>query len=90
MAHCLELFAKLVLLSIQHCLRGMFLSPQSSWGWQEAGRLPRERELKSFLCLWAQGPFLAQSCLPQPPGPAPQEGSCPAGLGPLSPSQLLL
>lgn len=33
MAHCLELFAKLVLLSIQHCLRGMFLSPQSSWGW---------------------------------------------------------
>lgn len=34
------------------CLRGLLL-PQSSWGRQEAGVLPRERELKSF---WVPGP----------------------------------
>lgn len=33
-----------------------FHSGRAPGGGQEAGRLPRDRQLESFLCLWAQGP----------------------------------
>lgn len=44
-------------------------------GRKQAGRLPRVREQKSFLCHRAQEPCGAQPCFPRPQRPLSQEGS---------------
>lgn len=44
-------------------------------GRKQAGRLPRVREQKSFLCHRTQEPCLAQPCFSRPRRPLSQEGS---------------
>lgn len=74
-ALCLDLFAELVLLSIQCCLRGMFLSRQSPSVWAGRRQVAYGEGAEIFPLSLGPGAFLAQPCPPHgPQGLHPRRG----------------